>query len=198
MRFIVGAFTACLATNAFAEPETEPGTQYELGVRVAVLPADWIGGSFAGGRVGGENNGTGLGVKLYGDVRVANHLHVGVAIPSTLGGVGPTSTEYDVGIAPRIVADGVMTAALTGYVAFEPAVIVARLPGGEWWTGYQASLAVGVRTPLTSSINLGFEVVAQPTTISGTVNFPYQMDPLVQGAVKTFYFGAGVGLETHF
>jgi hypothetical protein len=202
MRILVGSIIACLTTSAFAEPgepeSSEPGTKYELGARVAVMPASWVGGSFADGKTNGKNSATGVGVKIYGDVQVAPHLHIGVAIPSVIGGVGPTSAETDIGLGPRIVADAALTAVTGGYVAFEPAVIAAHLPGGEWWTGYQASLAAGVRIALTDSINMTAEVVLQPTAISGTVNFPFQMDPPVQGTVKTIYFGGGAGLETHF
>ena len=202
MRTLVIVGWMGLATTAFAEPASDDdqpaGTQYEIGVRAAIMPASWIGGSFAGGKPGGENAGVGTSVKIYGDIRVANHVHVGAAIPVMIEGVGPTSTESDVGLGPRVVFDAELTSVTAGYVAFEPAVIVARLPGGEWWTGYQVSLAAGVRVALSRSVNLVGEVTAQPTTISGTVNFPTQMDALVHGAVKTFYFGGGAGLETHF
>jgi hypothetical protein len=207
MRILVGLITVCLTTSAFAEPDPDDddapaGTQYEIGARVAVMPASWVGGTFANGRAGGVSSGLGTSVKLYGDVRVADHVHIGAAIPVMIDGVGPTSsgklTETDVGLAPRVVFDAELTSVTGGYLAFEPAVVVSKLPGGEWWTGYQASLTAGVRVALSRSINLIGEVVVQPTAVSGTVNFPLPTDAPMQGTVKTVYFGGGAGLETHF
>lgn len=194
MRLVV----ACLILSssvAFADEQPQPKLTVGLGAEVLKV----FSTSGGVGTAKASDQGTAYGVDLYAEYRISTHFSLGLAIPTTFNGPGPTSNEYDFGIALRVRGDYPATPWLRPFVVVEPRLAIARLPESEFWTGHAIEISGGARIDITDASSIVAWIGLDFTSFSGDVT-PPPPDPQMKthGSVQTAYFGAGAGLELRF
>ena len=194
MRLAIGCLLLS-SSIAFADDQPQPNLTVGLGAQVLKVFSTSGGvGSFKA-----SDQGTAYGVDLYAEYRFATHFSIGLAIPTTFNGPGPTSNEYDFGIALRLRGDYPATPWLRPFVVIEPRLMLARLPESEFWTGHAIAVDGGARLDITAASSVVGWIGLDFASISGDVT-PPPPDPQMKthGSVDTAYFTAGAGLELRF
>ena len=193
MRLIVACLV--LSTSIAAADDEQPQPKLTVGLGAQFLKVFSTSGGV--GTIKAEDQGTAYGVDLYAEYRIATHFSLGLAIPTTFNGPGPTSNEYDFGIGLRVRGDYPATPWLRPFVVITPRLALARLPESEFWTGHAIEIAGGGRIDITSASSLVAWIGLDFTSFSGDVTDP-NTQMKAHGSVQTAYFGAGAGLELRF
>src|SRR5262245_22582602 len=115
---------ACLllSTSIAAADDEKPPPDFTIGLGAQLLKVFSTSGGVASAKA--SDQGTAYGFEPYAEYRVTTHFSLGLAIPTTFNGPGPTSNEYDVGIALRLRADYPATPWLRPFVVVTPSLAV--------------------------------------------------------------------------
>jgi hypothetical protein len=192
MRLVIGCLVLS-SSVAFADEQPQPNLTVGLGAEILKV----FSTSGGVGNIKASDQGTAYGVDLYAEYRFSTHFSIGLAIPMTFNGPGPTSNEYDFGIALRLRGDYPATPWLRPFVVIEPRLALSRLPESEFWTGKGIAIDGGARLDITAASSIVGWIGLVFTSFSGDVTDP-DTQMKAHGSVQTAYFSAGAGLELRF
>src|SRR5262249_49758685 len=90
MRLAIGCVLLS-SSVAFADDQPQPNLTVGLGAQIMKV----FSTSGGVGMTKASDQGTAYGFDLYAEYRISTHFSLGLAIPMTFNGPGPTTNEYD-------------------------------------------------------------------------------------------------------
>jgi hypothetical protein len=167
-----------------------------VGLRVSWLHAVQVSGGIDTTRAGPQS--LSLALQLYGEWQLSDLVAVGLGVPATLNAPGPSSSAYDVGVAPRIRLGRVVSDGIYPYVVAAPGPAWSRVPQGVWLPGFTFTAGAGASLDIGGPFSFIVELGYQYTSFSG--NAPLYSDgsgtaPLVHAAARVSALALGGGFE---